>query len=176
LNHATPQKASFHEATMSSCLNGHAGSPLGHAAIALPTLSSCAKEARMSSNTFLAVFLSFVVVAAAGCAVDSSEDPAAPADPAAADTAATADDGTEAIGTTAEELTALTFASVGPKVANTCGGCHAKFKTLAGIKADKAAMIAKITAGAMPKGNPAWKKSADGKKVLKWLKTGADLK
>ena len=77
---------------------------------------------------------------------------------------------------TSEELTALTFASVGPKVASTCGGCHAQFTTLAGIKADKKAMIAKITAGAMPKGNPTWKTTADGKTVLKWLKTGADLK
>ncbi len=129
----------------------------------------------MSSNKLLAVLVSFVFVAA-GCAVDSSEDPGVPADPAAADTATTADDGTEAIGTTADQLTALTFASVGPKVAGTCGGCHAQFKTLAGIKADKKAMIAKITAGAMPKGNPTWKTSADGKTVLKWLKTGADLK
>ena len=124
----------------------------------------------MSSNKFLAVVLSFVFVAAAGCAVDSSEDPnaTAPATPV--------DDGTDPVGETSEELTALTFASVGPKVASTCGGCHSQFKTLAGIKADKKAMIAKITAGAMPKGNPAWKTSADGKTVLKWLKTGADLK
>ena len=37
-------------------------------------------------------------------------------------------------------------------------------------------MIAKLTAGEMPLGNPAWKKTADGKGLLKWLKTGADLK
>jgi hypothetical protein len=126
----------------------------------------------MSSNKCFAVVLSFVFVAA-GCAVDSNEDPNA----GTAGTAATpVDDGEGAVDVTSEELTALTFASVGPKVASTCGGCHAQFKTLAGIKADKKAMIAKITAGAMPKGNPAWKTSADGKTVLKWLKTGADLK
>lgn len=128
----------------------------------------------MSSNKLFAVFLSFVFVAA-GCAVDSSEEPSSgtPAAPAAP-----VDDGEGegAVDETSAELTALTFASVGPKVASTCGGCHAQFKTLAGIKADKKAMIAKITAGSMPKGNPAWKKSADGKTVLKWLKTGADLK
>jgi hypothetical protein len=128
----------------------------------------------MSSNKLFAVFLSFVFVfVAAGCAVDSSEDPNAGT---ATAPATTVDDGEGAVEETSEELTALTFASVGPKVASTCGGCHSKFKTLAGIKADKKAMIAKITAGAMPKGNPAWKKSADGKTVLKWLKTGADLK
>jgi hypothetical protein len=124
----------------------------------------------MSSKHFQAVAVSFALLAllaAGGCAVDSSEDPSAPA---------ATEDGTETTGDTAEELTALTFATVGPKVAATCGGCHAQFKTLPGIKADKAAMIAKITAGAMPKGNPAWKKTADGKAVLKWLKTGADLK
>jgi uncharacterized membrane protein len=121
----------------------------------------------MSSKHFLAVAVSFVLLAAAGCAVDSSEDPSAPA---------ATEDGTETTGETAEELTALTFASVGPTVVATCGGCHAQFKTLPGIKAEKAAMVAKITAGAMPKGNPTWKATADGKKILKWLKTGADLK
>jgi hypothetical protein len=45
--------------------------------------------------------------------------------------------------------------------------------TLAGIKAEKTAMI---TAGSMPKGDPTWNKTANGKKVLNWLKTGADLK
>jgi uncharacterized membrane protein len=133
-------------------------------------MSAWAKEARMSSNKLFAVLLSLVVVAASGCAVDSSEDPSA------TPLASPADDGTETTGETADELTALTFATVGPKVAATCGGCHAQFKTLPGIKADKKAMIAKITAGAMPKGNPTWKTTADGKMVLKWLKTGADLK
>ena len=128
----------------------------------------------MSSNKLFAACLSFVFVAA-GCAVDSSEDPNAgtPATPA---TPADEGEGEGAVAVTSEELTALTFASVGPKVASTCGGCHAQFTTLAGIKADKKAMIAKITAGAMPKGNPTWKTTADGKTVLKWLKTGADLK
>ena len=121
----------------------------------------------MSSKHLFSLSLSaFILAAAAGCAVDSN-------DPEAAETPV---DTTEATGETADELTALTFATVGPKVAATCGGCHAQWKTLAGIKAEKAAMIAKITAGAMPKGNPAWKKTADGKLVLKWLKTGADLK
>ena len=124
----------------------------------------------MSSNKLYAVLLLSFVVVAAGCAVDSSDDPSAPAP------AASVDDGEGAVEATSAELTALTFASVGPKVGSTCGGCHAQFKTLAGIKADKKAMIAKISAGAMPKGNPAWSKSADGKTVLKWLKTGADLK
>lgn len=114
----------------------------------------------------LAVPLALIAV---GCAADTTENPVTAEDPAASDD--------DAVGVTSEELTAKpTFATVGPIVKASCGGCHAQFATLAGIKAEKAAMIAKITAGAMPKGNPTWKKSADGKKALTWLKTGADLK
>ena len=114
----------------------------------------------------LAVPLALITV---GCAADTTESPVTAEDPVASDD--------DAFGVTSEELTAKpTFATVGPIVKASCGGCHAQFATLAGIKAEKAAMIAKITAGAMPKGNPTWKKSADGKKTLTWLKTGADLK
>ena len=118
--------------------------------------------------TTIATFLLPFTLFAAACAVDTNEDPANPANP---------DDGAEETGVQTEELGAKpTFATVGPTVAATCGGCHAKFNTLAGIKGDKTNMIAMISAGAMPKGNPGWKKTADGKKVVKWLKTGADLK
>ncbi len=114
----------------------------------------------------LAVPLALIAV---GCAADTTENLVTADDPAGSDD--------DAVGVTSEELTAKpTFATVGPIVKASCGGCHAQFATLAGIKAEKAAMIAKITAGAMPKGNPTWKKSADGKKALTWLKTGADLK
>ena len=115
------------------------------------------------------VALPFALVVA-GCAADTTEDPSvSPEDPAASED--------DHVDQTTEDLTAKpTFATVGPIVSANCGGCHAQFGTLDGIKADKTAMIAKITSGAMPKGNPTWKKTADGKKALKWLKTGADLK
>ena len=121
--------------------------------------------------THLVAVLSLpLALVVAGCAADTTEDPSVSAD----DPTASDDD---QVDQTTEDLTAKpTFATVGPIVTGTCGGCHAQFTSLAGIKADKAAMIAKITAGAMPKGNPTWKKTADGKKALKWLKTGADLK
>ena len=126
----------------------------------------------MRFTALFALVLPLTMIAAmtvAGCAAESTEDPAAADSPA--------EGSAEETDVASEELTAkLTFATVGPVVQANCGGCHAQFQSLAGIKADKAAMIAKITAGSMPKGNPTWKKTADGKNVLKWLKTGADLK
>jgi hypothetical protein len=120
----------------------------------------------------LASFLLPLAILAGGCAAESSDDPStAPV----TDPAVVADDSAD--DTDVQDLTAKpTFATTGALVAANCGGCHAQFNSLAGIKADKTAMIARINAGSMPKFNPTWKKSADGKKVLKWLKTGADLK
>ncbi len=121
----------------------------------------------MKSQPLVALLFPFAfALVAAGCAAETDEDPVV--DPT------TAEGETD---TATEELsTKNTFAVVGPIVATNCGGCHAQFNALAGIKADKTAMIAKLTAGAMPKGNPGFKSTADGKKVLKWLKTGKDLK
>lgn len=99
--------------------------------------------------------------ALAACAADTEE------------TAPQEEDPTEA---TEADLTKLSYATVGPIVTANCGGCHAPFKTLAGIKANKTAMLSMLKAGAMPKGNPGFKSTADGKKVLSWLKSGKDLK
>jgi hypothetical protein len=74
------------------------------------------------------------------------------------------------------EVVALSYANVGPIVTASCGGCHAPFRTLAGIKANKANMLAATKSGFMPRGNPGFKATADGKKVLSWLKSGKDLK
>jgi hypothetical protein len=109
------------------------------------------------SSVSLVLLLSFTA-----CAADAGE-------PAAQDTAAE--------GTTAEELAASpTFATVRPILVADCGGCHAAFETLAGVKASEARMLAEINAGAMPPGEPRWKSTAAGKKVVKWLKTGKDLR
>lgn len=43
-------------------------------------------------------------------------------------------------------------------------------------KADKVNMAARLKNGSMPRGNPPFKGTPDGKKVLAWLKGGADLK
>lgn len=120
----------------------------------------------MKFKTLTALVLPFAfALLAAGCAAETDDDPAA--DPTSAE---------GETNTTTEELSSTnTFAVVGPLVATNCGGCHAQFNGLAGIKADKTSMIAKLSAGAMPKGNPGFKSTPDGKKVLKWLKTGKDL-
>ena len=115
----------------------------------------------MKTRSLVAFVVPFVLLMAA-CAAETGES-----DPADDD-----DTSEESADLTAK----LTFANVGPIVADNCGGCHAPFKTLDGIKAQKTQMIAELKSGAMPKGNPGFKSTADGKKVLKWLKTGKDLK
>jgi len=147
--------------------------PVAAAAMAFALREAASRVSNVAMRwTHLAALALTLPVVIAGCAAETTEDPATtPVDPTV-----NADDPT-ATDTQSEELAAKpTFATVGPIVGSTCGGCHAQFKTLAGIKADKAQMIAKISAGAMPKGNPGWKSTADGKKVLKWLKTGTDLR
>ncbi len=114
-----------------------------------------------------------LVFALAGCAAETASESTDPA--VATDTNATTDG--ENTDQTTEDLTKkFLYKDTKSVIDSTCGGCHAQFKTLAGIKADKTHMASMIKAGAMPKGNPAWKSSADGKKVASWLKSGADLK
>ena len=129
----------------------------------------------MTRTMLLASLLPVALLVACAADTESSEPNTTVQAPAAAEgSGATSDDTT---GEEEDDLTAKpTFATTGPLVASSCGGCHAAFKTLAGIKADKTKMISMISAGVMPKGNPGFKSTANGKKVLKWLKTGADLK
>jgi hypothetical protein len=84
----------------------------------------------------------------------------------------------EESGESADELKSKpTYAGVSSIIDTTCGGCHSAFTTLAGIKPMRTDMISKISSGKMPLNGPAgWNKTADGKKVLAWLKTGADVK
>ena len=118
------------------------------------------------NRNLLIVLIPFSLSVAA-CAVETSA-PTEATDPAA--------EGDEDTAQTNDELVSLTYANVKSIIDSTCGGCHAQFTSLAGIKADKTAMAARIKAGSMPRGNPTWKSTADGKKVLKWLKSGKDLK
>jgi mono/diheme cytochrome c family protein len=69
---------------------------------------------------------------------------------------------------------ALKFADIQPIIAATCGGCHdgvdnVKLATREDFVAEKPFPLNKISSGAMPKGNPGWKDTADGKKVIQWL-------
>jgi mono/diheme cytochrome c family protein len=112
---------------------------------------------------FASLILSVAVV---GCASDV--DPSAvQEDPTAADAV------DETTGASEDDATAVTYKQTGKIITANCGGCHADFKTLAGIQAERTMMIAKISSGQMPKGKPTWNKSAAGKKVLAWLKAGA---
>jgi mono/diheme cytochrome c family protein len=108
-----------------------------------------------------------LIAGAFGCAAE--------VDPSNVDPSVVAEDSEATVGTSDDELAALTYKQAGPVITKNCGGCHANLTTLAGVSAKKAAVLAKLSAGAMPPGKPAFSKSAAGKKVLKWLQTGTDL-
>jgi mono/diheme cytochrome c family protein len=108
-----------------------------------------------------------LVAGAFGCAAE--------VDPSNVDPSVTAEDSEATVGTSDDELAALTYKQTGAVITKNCGGCHGNLTTLAGVSAKKAVMIARISSGSMPPGKPAFGKSAAGKKVLKWLQTGTDL-
>jgi hypothetical protein len=68
------------------------------------------------------------------------------------------------------------FDVVEPILTNTCSGCHMNnFDTLSKVKRLRTRMLAKITAGEMPRGNPDWKDSPDGQTVLDFLQNSPTL-
>jgi cytochrome c5 len=130
------------------------------------------KETRMNIRFFFGV-LTLSILAACAANTDETADPSPGADTAVA--ADEAVEGEDAVDQAADALKPVTYKQTGKVITKTCGGCHAQFTTLAGIKAQKTEMAAMISAGRMPKGKPTWKNSASGKKVLLWLQTGTDL-
>ena len=69
-----------------------------------------------------------------------------------------------------------TYAEVAPIINAACGRCHiGVFNSLAKIKQRQASMISVISSGSMPRGNGAWKNSADGQKVLDFLRNSPEL-
>jgi cytochrome c5 len=82
----------------------------------------------------------------------------------------------EAAGVDEAEATAVTYKQTGKLITASCGGCHSNLKTLAGVKAKRTAMIARISAGTMPPSNPTFKTTATGKTILSWLQTGTDAR
>jgi hypothetical protein len=117
----------------------------------------------MKNFLFIGMVVSSIAV---GCAsgdspVDPSQEPALASE--------------EGADQTEDELKTVSYAQTGPIITKNCGGCHASYTTLAGIKAKRTAMIGKLLAGQMPKGNLNFRNTAAGKKVLKWLQTGKDL-
>src|SRR5688572_9658858 len=64
----------------------------------------------------------------------------------------------------------LSYAEAAPIIAEACGGCHqGKFDTLDKVKAKKDRMKMLIERGSMPRQQPTWKDSDDGKLILKFL-------
>ena len=109
-------------------------------------------------------------LALAACAAESSDTNEQANDTTAEDVAA------GDVEDQASTTTKYTYADTKPIIDSKCTGCHSKFKTLAGIKADKAKMLTEIDNGKMPQGNATWATTTSGKKVVRWLKYGSDLK
>ena len=66
-----------------------------------------------------------------------------------------------------------TYEEVAPMIARACSGCHADtFGSLDQVRTWRDAMLDRILSGAMPRNNPNWRDSADGKAVLAFLRDG----
>jgi hypothetical protein len=136
-------------------------------------------------STLLTVVVTLALASsgAALAACSSGAEPSALDEAAlAADATTSADGGSATDGSTeggdgsADGSAPVTFAVVEPILAAKCSSCHHQdFATLAGVKAKRADMIAKISEGKMPKNEPDWRTSADGVLVLHWLQTSPEL-
>lgn len=78
------------------------------------------------------------------------------------------------------EATTLTYADVKPILETNCESCHLSgsflpLTSLEDVKASKDAMLARIEEGTMPPGEPTFKDTTDGAKLVEWLKSGSDL-
>lgn len=70
----------------------------------------------------------------------------------------------------------LTWAEVKPILDSKCNGCHhGGFGTLEGVKTYRQSMIEALSNGVMPRFQPTWKDTADGKKVLDFLRHSPEL-
>jgi hypothetical protein len=66
-----------------------------------------------------------------------------------------------------------TYDEVAPMIARACAGCHADtFGSLDQVRTWRDAMMSRISSGAMPRNNPNWRETADGKAVLAFLRDG----
>ena len=71
--------------------------------------------------------------------------------------------------------TALTYDDVKGIIDTNCSACHGGYASTATnasqtVTADRATMAAEIEAGKMPRGNATFATTANGKKLLSWLK------
>ncbi|HVH47527.1 MAG TPA: hypothetical protein VM925_34565 [Labilithrix sp.] len=69
-----------------------------------------------------------------------------------------------------------TYAEIAPILDATCGGCHVGvFNALDKLKKRRRQMIDAVSAGRMPRGRPTWRDSADGQKLLAFLRGSTEL-
>lgn len=69
-----------------------------------------------------------------------------------------------------------TFAQVKPSLTGVCGRCHTgMFDTVAKVKARRALMLAKVSQGIMPRGNPTWRFTPEGRQLLDYLRNSPSL-
>jgi hypothetical protein len=69
-----------------------------------------------------------------------------------------------------------TFAQVKPSLTGVCGRCHTGiFDTVAKVKARRAKMLDKVSQGIMPRGNPTWRFTPEGRMLLDYLRNSPQL-
>jgi hypothetical protein len=69
------------------------------------------------------------------------------------------------------------YATVAPLIQRACARCHGdNFGSLDRLKSERDSMVEVISEGAMPRGNPDWKDSADGRAVLAFLQHSQELR
>jgi hypothetical protein len=75
-----------------------------------------------------------------------------------------------------DDTPVLPYATIAGYVENTCGPCHAdQFGSLEKVKGAREIMLGLISSGAMPRGNPTWKDTPEGKAVIAFLSKSAEL-
>jgi hypothetical protein len=68
------------------------------------------------------------------------------------------------------------YSEIRPIIAHTCGGCHGSaFDGIDAVRQRRDTMLRVITSGRMPRGNPEWRDSADGRKVIDFLEQSPEL-
>lgn len=68
------------------------------------------------------------------------------------------------------------YTTVEPYIHRACAGCHFdKFDSLAKVKAQQDIMLGLISSGAMPRRDPTWRDTAEGKAVLAFLAKSDEL-
>jgi hypothetical protein len=68
-----------------------------------------------------------------------------------------------------------TYDDVAPIIDANCAGCHDDFSTFDDVAANRAAMISKVSSGAMPQDQTNWFQTRDGQALLDYLERSPDF-